>query len=124
MSRTRKARRGRQKKKPGLAGTVKIDIFASETVSRNTTQRPFWAACRVARKFPAVGRELRRGGFADTEHLKSPEVGATSGSRAQNERTCSDVVDIGRPNKNLICFAGGMACTLLLSQSQKESISF
>ena len=29
-----------------------------------SVQRPFWAAARVRRKFPAAGRGLRRGGFA------------------------------------------------------------
>ena len=70
-----------------MEGTVKIDIFTFGTVRKNTTQRPFWAARRVARKFPACGRELRRGGSADPEHLNAEGWSRPSGGGAQNERT-------------------------------------
>ena len=45
-----------------LEGTVKIAIFNVRPVNRSTTQRPFWAAPRVRRKFGAAGGggELRR----------------------------------------------------------------
>ena len=69
-----------------LEGTVKIDIFIFETVKRNTAQRPFWAARRVARKFPACGRELRRGGSADPEHLNAEGWSRPSGGGTQKER--------------------------------------
>ena len=45
-----------------LEGTVKIAIFNFGPVNRSTTQRPFWAAPRIRRKFGAAGGggELRR----------------------------------------------------------------
>ena len=49
-------------------GTGRHQISGVGIVNKNTAQRPFWAARRVARKFPAGGRELRRGGFAAPVH--------------------------------------------------------
>ena len=90
-----------------LEGEVKIDIFIFETVRRNTAQRPFWTARRVARKFPACGRELRTapagafrsataakrrhlvrrwGGSTDPEHLNAEGWSRPSGGGTQNER--------------------------------------
>ena len=70
-----------------LEGTVKIDIFIFGTVRRNTAQRPFWAARRVARKFPACGRELRRGGSAGPEHFNPEGWRPPLAAETQNKRT-------------------------------------
>ena len=71
-----------------VEGPVKIDIFIFETVKRNTAQRPFWAARRVARKFPACGRELRRGGSADPEHLNAEGWSRPSGGEPKTKDIC------------------------------------
>ena len=70
-----------------MEGAVKIDILDGQDRCRRIAQRPFWAARRVARKFPACGRELRRGGSADPEHSNTEGRRPPKAAGAQNERT-------------------------------------
>ena len=56
-----------------LEGAGKTDISDLQQRFKRTTRPAFWPAALLRRKFGAAtgGGELRRGGFADPEHLNS-----------------------------------------------------
>ena len=62
----KRVRFGEEERRNELVQTCSVLTKKMQVIERG--KMALLAARRVARKFPAAGRELRRGGFADPEH--------------------------------------------------------